>query len=158
MMICAPVIVFDYNVFITAFPAFANPVLYPQATIQMYWTMATSYVDDCNYGWLQCLDRQLAINLMCAHLLALSVIIARGQYPQVIQGSTIDKISVTLTPPPLVNQWDWWLNSSPYGMQLHSLLQANSVGGWYVGGSAPLAGFGYPGYGFALEGGGYWGW
>lgn len=151
------ILTFNYALFVQQFPAFSNDVTFPEAMLQMYWDMAVHYVDpNTGYGWLRPLSRDLCLNLMTAHLTALSVIIARGQYPQVIQGSTIDKISVTLTPPPLQTQWDWWLNSTPYGMQLHSLLLAKAVGGWYVGGSAPLSGFGYPGY--PLEGGGYWGW
>lgn len=155
-----PVIIpFNYALFIQQFPAFANPSTFPEAMIQMYWDMSLGFISpNSQYGWLRCLARQMALNLMTAHLTWLSaVIIPRGQYPQVIQGSTIDKVSITLTPPPLKDQWDWWLNSSPYGMQLHALLQAKSVGGWYVGGSAPLSGFGYGGYPLG-NCGGSWGW
>ena len=157
---CPPLITLDITAFRTMFPAFQNTVMFPDVMIQMYFDMAMGYVSPVgNYGWLRCLARQTALYLMTAHLTWLSaVIIPRGQYPQVIQGSTIDKISITLTPPPLQNQWDWWLNSTPYGMQLHSLLLAKSVGGWYVGGSAPLAGFGYGGYPLGNCPGSYWLW
>jgi hypothetical protein len=36
--------------------------------------------------------------------------------------------------PPAANAWQYWLNTSPYGMQLLALLQAKGVGGLYVGG------------------------
>ncbi|OWK47571.1 hypothetical protein FRUB_01270 [Fimbriiglobus ruber] len=42
-------------------------------------------------------------------------------------GATIDKISVTLEPPPAPNAWQYWLQSSPYGQQLLALLQVVSA-------------------------------
>lgn len=140
------IITFDYALFIAMFPAFKNPVVYPEAMLQMNFDQATCYVDDvANYGWLQGMCRQLALYLMTAHLVYLSTIIAGGEVPGLVSSATIDKISVTKLMPPQSNQWAWWLGTSPFGMQLLALLQAKSVGGWYVGGSAPLLGFGYPG-------------
>lgn len=136
------IIVFDVTQFRAQFPAFQNPVMFPTATLQMYWDSATCYVSDTgNYGWLQGDCRRLAINLMTAHLAALSVLIASGQVPYLAQNATIDKVSVGLTPPPLKNQWQWWLMTTPYGMQLQALLQNRSVGGWYVGGRPELSAF-----------------
>jgi hypothetical protein len=71
---------------------------------------------------------------MTAHLAAISVLIAAGQIPGLVQNATIDKITVGLTPPPIPNQFQWWLNITPYGQQLLAMLQVNSVGGFYIGG------------------------
>jgi hypothetical protein len=71
---------------------------------------------------------------MTAHLTQLSVQIAAGQTSYLIQGSTIDKITVNLTPPPLPNQFRWWLETTVYGQQLMALLQVRSSGGFYYGG------------------------
>lgn len=136
------IILFDPTEFRLAFPAFANETTFPTPTLQRYWDMAICYVDDNgSYGWLQGDCRRLAINLMTAHLLAISVLIAAGQTPGLVQSSTIDKISVSLTPPPLKNQWQWWLSTTPYGAELLALLQTRSVGGWYIGGRPELSAF-----------------
>lgn len=133
---------FDVTAFRLQFPAYADATLFPDATLQMYWDNATCYIDDNgSYGWLQGTCRQLALNLMTAHLVALSVIVAAGQVPGLMQTATIDKVSVGLTPPPLKNQWGWWLSLTPYGQQLWALLQVNSVGGFYTGGAPELAAF-----------------
>lgn len=148
------ILTFDVTLFRQQFPAFANTTQFPNAMLQMYWDMATCYITDIgNYGWLQGDCRQLAINLMTAHLTALSILIAAGQTPNLVQNATIDKVSVGLTPPPLKNQWQWWLSTTPYGMQLQALLQTRSVGGWAIGGRPELAAFRRVGGGF---GGGIW--
>ena len=139
-------IAFDYPTFIALFPAYSNAVKYPQTTIQAFWNSAINYVsntDGC--GNLQGSGRQYAINLMTAHLVYISDLIASGTVPYLMESSTIDKITVELTPPPLKNQYQWWLSTSPYGQQLLALLQVNSAGGFYIGGSAPLPAFGYQG-------------
>lgn len=142
MPITLPILTFDVTLFRQQFPVFANATAYPDAMLQMYWDMAICYITDIgNYGWLQGDCRQLAINLMTAHLTALSVIVAGGQVPGLVQSATIDKVSVSLTPPPLKNQWQWWLSTTPYGQQLLALLQNRSVGGWYIGGRPELAAF-----------------
>ena len=125
---------FDVTLFRQQFPAFADPVAFPDAMLQMYWDMATCYMSDEDYGYLSGMCRQLGLNLLTAHLVATSVLIAAGQTSILIQGSTIDKITVTLKPPETPNEFRWWLNTTPYGMQLLTLLEMNSVGGFYIGG------------------------
>lgn len=141
-MITTPIIPFDYATFIAQIPAYSNATDYPEATIQAYWDTAVFYVSDQNYcGSVQSDKRQYAINLMVAHLIYIAGLVAAGQVPGLMQAATIDKVAVTLTPPPLKNQWQWWMSLSPYGQQLYALLQVNSVGGYYVGGAPVLAGF-----------------
>ncbi len=139
---------FDYAQFIALFPAYSNATLYPQATLQAFWNSAINYIDDnktCSP--LNDAQRQYAINLMTAHLVYISGLIAAGTVPYLMQNATIDKVTVGLTPPPLKNQYSWWLSVSPYGQQLLSLLQVNSAGGFYVGGTPTLSGF-RRGFGF----------
>jgi|SRR5271154_1821016 len=134
------VITFDVTLFRQQFPAFANNPPYSDAMLQMYWDMATCYIDDSTTtpSQLNGTCRQLAINQMTAHLAQISVIIANnGQnngIPKIINESTVDKISVSLTPPPFgTSEWRWWLNTTPYGQMLLSLLDVTSVGGFYFG-------------------------
>jgi hypothetical protein len=127
---------FNVTLFRTQFAQFASDVLYPDATLQTYWDMATNYVTNkAPQGLGLCLPQQtLALNLMTAHLAALMTLIASGQSSGVVQGATIDKVSVQLQPPPVVDQWQWWLNQTPYGQQLIALLSVVGVGGFYFGG------------------------
>lgn len=137
------ILTFDYDQFIALFPAYANPIQYPQSLLQQYWNSATNYVSNIgNFGAVQGDKRQYAINLMTAHLVYISGLIAKNQVPGLVQEATIDKVHVSLTPPPLKNQWQWWLSVSPYGQQFLALMQANTAGGFYISsGSAPLSGF-----------------
>ena len=89
--------------------------------IQIYWDTATAYVSNrtggCYTGGMSVAQQTLALNQMTAHLLYLSGLIAAGNTPGVLVGATIDKISVTLEPPPAPNQWQYWLQTTPYGQQ-----------------------------------------
>ncbi len=128
------VILFNVVQFRTAFPAFADPVTFPTPTLQGYWDSATcimqDYVSNCDV--LNSKTRTRALNLLTAHLAQLSTMVAAGQTVGLVQGATIDKVSVTLTPPPVKNQWQWWLSLTPYGSQLLALLQAHTAGGIYI--------------------------
>lgn len=128
----AVILTFNYALFITQVPQYSNAIMYPQATLQNYWNVAINYITNTgNYGSLQGDARQYAINLFVAHLVYIAGLIAIGQVPGLMQTATIDKVTVGLTPPPLKNQFQWWLSVTPYGQQLLSLLQVNSVGGFY---------------------------
>lgn len=142
------VITFDYATFIQQFPVFANTKQYTQAQLTMHFDMATNYISDIVCGRLDINARTLALNLMTAHLTYLSNIVSAGETTGLMQSATVDKVNVSLTPPPVPNQWQWWLNQSPYGQQLLSLLQARSVGGFYVGGTPQTAAFRNTGGGF----------
>lgn len=137
-------ITFNYSLFQLQIPSLANPVTYPEAAVENFWNIAINYVSDTgNYGCMQGASRAYAINLMAAHLLYLQGLIAAGQVPALVQDSAVDKIHVSLTPPPVKNQFDWWLSLTPYGQSLLALLQVSSVGGFYIGGSPQLSSLGY---------------
>jgi len=120
--------------FRSMFSAYANVVTYPDAVVTMNMDTAKMYVSSDDYGSLAGTSRERAIYLMTAHLFFLSDLIASGQTPGMVSSSSIDKIAVTLTPPPVRNQFHWWLGLTPYGQQLHALLTVRSIGGFYVGG------------------------
>lgn len=124
---------FDIAAFRVQFPQFAGTD-FPDATLQMYWNQATCYVANRNWGTLAGDCRFLVLNLMTAHLLTLAQKANAGEVPDLVQNATIDKVTVGLTPPPLKNQWQWWMSLTPYGQQAFAILQARSVGGWSVGG------------------------
>jgi hypothetical protein len=133
--------VFDIPAFRVSFPAFADETAFPDSMLNAYWDTATCYISTDDYGVLHGECRYKAITLMVAHLLAISVLVKEGQTPAMMQSAGIDKINISVTPPPLPNQWHWWMNLTPYGQQLLALLQVKSVGGFYIGGLPERAGF-----------------
>lgn len=136
-------IYYDGVAFRALFPLYKDINAFPDPALQIYWNTATAYISNQTCGWnvnaLKPAQQVLALNLMTAHLLFLGQQINAGQTTGLVQGATIDKVTVTLTPPPEVNQWQWWLNQSPYGQQLLAILQIGSVGGFFFGGF-PTAG------------------
>ena len=127
-------IVMTYATFRAMFPAFADTVAYPDASLDLQFAMATGYVSPEVSGDMTAAVQQSAVYLMTAHLLALGALIAAGKTPAVVQQAGIDQVTVTLQPPPVRGQWRWWLSTTPYGQQLLALLDAQSVGGFFVGG------------------------
>lgn len=117
------------------FPTYANTVIYTPTTIQAWWDTATAYVSNrsggCFTGGMTLAQQTLALNQMTAHLLTLSGLIASGNTPGVMVGATIDKISITLEPPPAPNAWQYWLQTTPYGQQAPCVI-AGCFGGWIL--------------------------
>ncbi|CAH0447385.1 hypothetical protein LMG10661_03451 [Ralstonia syzygii subsp. syzygii] len=133
-MIMGALIQFDVGAFRSAFPAFASETAYPDTLLSATWDAGTCYVSPENYGYLQGDCRARALNLMTAHLIALADIVKGGQTPGMVSAATIDKVQVTLTPPPVKSQWQWWLSLTPYGQQLLALLSSAAAGGFYISG------------------------
>lgn len=132
-------ITFDVALFRKQIPAYADPEKYPDATIESWWEQAACYISTEDYGWLNGNSRALAINLMTAHLMALSTAASSGAGQTagaggIVTGATIDKVSVTLAAPPAAtDEWEYWLSLTPFGQRLLALLRSKSVGGFYVG-------------------------
>jgi len=132
----------DISAFRTMFPAFADPLKYPDATLQMWWTMAIQYINDYDSCLIEGDTLQLALNLMTAHLAQSFTLISAGQNtPGVITGATEGSVSVSMSPPPVKNMWQYWLATTPYGQQLLALLQSLVVGGFTIGGLPETSGF-----------------
>lgn len=130
-------IFFDSTAFRALFPPYSDKQAFTDTVLQLYWNNATAYISNRTtncFGGLKPPQQVLALNYMTAHLTFLNQIANAGQNTGLMQGATIDKVTVQLTPPPEVNQWQWWLNQSPYGQQLLALLQQAAVGGFFYGG------------------------
>jgi len=123
--------VFDYTQFITLFPEFSS---IPQLTLQGYWNVAIIYINPNDNCFIPSDILQYMLNLMTAHLTQLSLIIAAGQTPYQLTGAGIDKVNVTLTPPPNPTQYQWWVGTTPYGAQLLALEQVLTAGGFFLAG------------------------
>lgn len=138
----AAILTFDVVQFRIDYPEFTDPP-YSDADLQRCWNTATCYISNQNCGTLSGECRQLALNLMTAHLCTIANLAASGagQVSGLVQSATIDKISVSQTPPPLKSQWQWWLSTTIYGQQLFALLQARSVGGFYAPGLPETSAF-----------------
>jgi len=150
------ILVFDYNGYIAnpQFAIYSDPTSYPQIKLQAYWNNAINYISNVgNFGAIQGDQREYAIQLMMSHLIYLTNLVntgngagsgsggSPGTIPYQLQSATIDKVTVTVTPPPNPNQFQWWLGLSPFGQELLAMLQIQSSGGQYYGGSYVRAGF-----------------
>jgi hypothetical protein len=135
------VISFDIAAFRELYPAFANETTYPNTLLENNWSIAILYISDQDYGWVQGNARAQALNMMTAHLTALGDLIASGETLSIPVSASVGDVSVNLLAPPAKNQWQWWLNLTPYGAQLLALLTALSRGGIYVGGAPERAAF-----------------
>ena len=136
-------LVFNISDFRASFPQFGNPNSFSDVVLNRYWDWATYYVSNINCGYLRDNARQLALNLMTAHIAQIQVIGAAGEVPGIVTEAAVDKVDVKLEPPPLPNQWQWWLNTTIYGQQLLALLQVKSAGGNFYGGQPVLSAFRY---------------
>lgn len=139
------VIALDIAQFRAQFPQFASIATISDETITAQWNAATMYISNqvggCYFGARTLAVRTQALYLMTAHLCAIALNIAAGTVAGVLTGATVDKVSITLEPPPAPNQWQYWLQTTPYGSQLLALLQVASVGGAYYGGRPELSAF-----------------
>lgn len=124
------------------FPAFANTGTYPEATLSLYWGVATAYIapypqycDGINLS-----TQTLMLNQLTAHITQLNTMAATNQQAGIVTGAGVGAVNVTLQPPPEVNQWEWWLNQTPYGQQFLALAQVLTVGGYYIADGIPARG------------------
>jgi Protein of unknown function (DUF4054) len=140
-------IALDIPLFRSRFPQFGVAAVFPDGQVSVNWAMASGFVSDSSWpcGGMTTTVRELALQYMTAHLMALACITsAGGSYTGVggiTTAATIDKVSVTLAAPPFgTSEWRYWLNQTPYGQQLLALLEMQAAGGFYYPG-APVPGF-----------------
>lgn len=128
----------DIAVFRAMFAAFQDETTYPDPVITLWWMNATAIMGSEDGPLIDGAQLQLALNYLTAHLMWSSVLLAQGQTTvAVVSGATIDKVTVTLAPPPFKDGWQWWLSSTPYGAALWALLEMASGGGFYISGGLP---------------------
>lgn len=111
---------------------------YPDAAVNSKINLAYCYIsnqagqaitDDC---------RTQAIELMVAHLLTLGSGSANGESgggAGLATSTKIGDISVTLAQPVIKSQWQYWINSTPYGQQYYALLMSHASVPRYRGGT-----------------------
>lgn len=135
--------VLDIAAFRGAFPAFANTTSFPDVMLNAYYSNAGNYIsqNDSYTGGLTGAALDYALQLLTAHLLQSSVMIAAGQVNVVVTGSTVASVTVSLMPPPAKNAWQFWLATTAYGQQLRAMLSVQSAGGWAIGGRSETAAF-----------------
>ena len=130
-------IAFNPTRFRQAIPGFVNETLYPDAMLQRKWISATCIVSDDKDDYvLGERQRECVLDLLVAHLLEIDSMLAMGQNVVNVQGASVDKVSVTATPPVAATGLQLWLQSTGYGQEIRVILQANTRGGFYIGGSA----------------------
>jgi hypothetical protein len=137
-------ITFSPTAFRGYYPQFANATTYPDAALDSWFWQASQFVSTTpmsNWAMLTGLAQLYALNLFTAHIGAIAALITSGQTPAFETSAAIDKIRVTVQPPPNPTQFAWWLNLTPYGQQLAAMLATKTAGGFYTGGSPTRFGF-----------------
>ncbi len=129
---------FDLPTFQAQFPELAN---LPGVVNGMYWGIATETMTADDGCILSGNTLQLALSLMTAHLAKLFSANGVGQVTGVLTSAGEGSVSAGFAPPPFRTGWQFWLSTTPYGQQLWALLQVQSAGGLYIGGSLERASF-----------------
>lgn len=123
----------DIQVFRTQFPAFKDDNVFSDAFIEEWGKLAEHYLKE---SWA--LNGEVfkhALHLMSAHLVfTSSKAMQNNGTSGAIQSASEGSVSVSFTAPPARNGWEFWLSSSPYGVQLWALLNQAGSGGLYIGG------------------------
>jgi len=138
--------VFDLPSFQAACPALASS---DPTALSSTFTTATVIMTKYDGCLLNGDALQLALNLMTGHLTQITAQLAAGQTSVApLTGAAEGSVSLSMQPPPTTNGWQYWLSSTPYGVQLWGLLLVKSAGGLMVGGSLERASFRQAGGGF----------
>lgn len=129
----------DIAAFRAAFPAFSDDAAYPDALLNAKFTVAKCFIEDndCSFD-PDC--RQYAYQLMVAHLLGIDERVSSGQPGRLIQSATEGPVNVSFAEPPTRSNFNFWLQTTPYGVQLSALISVNAIGDYY-GGNQALAAF-----------------
>jgi len=137
------ILTLDPQTFRAQFTEFDNPIVNSDANIQLWFDMASNFISTTDWGFLNGTARQNALYLLTAHMMQLQKMAADngGASPGFVTDATVDKVKVTVQPPPVKSQYGWWLNQTAYGSNLWALLQVIAVGGTYAGGVPELAAF-----------------
>ena len=133
--------VYDDAAFRAQFPEFVSTTTYPPAVLSGYFDMATQYMSADDNSVMTGATLQTALNMMTAHLARSMALINAGQTTMVMAGAAEGSVNISIVPPPVKNAWQWWLATTPYGMQLRALLMAKSMSLQFVGGSLERSAF-----------------
>lgn len=134
-------IAFDIDSFREQFPnQFPDPPN-TDAYVEIFWNAATCLVSTDTQGPLSAECRRHVLNLVTAHLITLSASAQAGMQPGFIVSGSIDKISVTVQPPPSRTAFQFLLMQTPYGVEAFTILSLSVAGGFYEGGFNELGSF-----------------
>ncbi|WP_165911791.1 DUF4054 domain-containing protein [Vibrio crassostreae] len=119
---------------------FSSTAEFPDILLLATYETGKCYMEDndCVMGE-QC--REKAFELMLAHLLYIQELVSKGDNAVTVTSASQGRVSVSLAQPPTGDSWDYWINLSPFGQALKAMLSAQTVGGFYIGGSNERRGF-----------------
>ena len=136
----------DLATFKAMFPEFAATA---DLVITAYFSAAGNYIGtDDVWDGLKDASLDFALQLMTAHLMKVGLSAGSGGQEGVVTSSSVGDVSVSLLTPPVKDGWQFWLSSTPYGMQLWALLSVRAAGGWTIGGGPETSSF--------RKAGGFW--
>lgn len=124
----------DIAAFRVNFPLYADETKYPDVLLNAQYEIGKCYIADNNCTMAEAC-REYVLQAMLAHLLYIRDQVNAGNNVGVITSASEGEVSVSLATPVVDDEWHYWFNSSPYGRELIALLDVQSVGGFYVGGS-----------------------
>lgn len=124
------------------FPEFASTVKYKNAYIERHIATAEVYISPQNFV-IKPEVRKLAIEYMTAHLISLENLDENGNFigwsdsatSGAVTSSHIGDVSVSLMPPIATEEWELWLETTPYGKMLLALLELQIPRAFYVPGN-----------------------
>lgn len=123
-----------------AFPVYADAVKYPDEMLNAKYEVGKCYISD-NDCTLPEACRAYALQLMLAHLLYIQDQVMSGLTGRQVSSASEGPVSVSFVDPPNQSTFTYWMNTSPYGMQITTMLEKEAAGGFYIGGSPELSGF-----------------
>ena len=129
----------DIAAFRATFPAFSDSAAYPDAILEAKWSTVDCYIEDNDCVFPdKC--RTYAFQLMLAHLLAIGDQVSAGQPGRLIQSASEGPVNVSFAEPPNRSNFTFWLQTTPYGVELSALISVNAIGDYY-GGNLTLSAF-----------------
>ena len=120
---------YTQQVFISQFPEFTNT-----DNVELYINRALLYFE--RHCWFCAKRKQYAVFLIAAHLLALQDNIGNGENSGGLQtGASIDKVSVSIAPPPFSDASDYFFNQTVYGQELLAFFDTIATLPKFIGGT-----------------------
>lgn len=116
------------------FPAFSDTEKYSDAFIQSMLDMAQTYISPQENCLINSATIKNMIYLMTAHLAQINSSLANGKDVGQVSSASVGGVSVSKVVPKNTTELDYWLNTTPYGMQLLATLSSLSAIGLYIGG------------------------
>ena len=122
------------------FEAYSDEDDYPDSTLTTQYSIGKIYLQD-NNCLLSSDAMSYILDLMLAHLLYIKDLSDQGNRAGVVTSVSEGDVSASLAEPPISDNWSYWLNSSPYGIQILTMLEIALASGLYIGGSTERRGF-----------------